>query len=67
MHRDNDGYTSVRTDIDPLHALTVFEFAKVGTCVRRFQWSRGVGVRVGVAAGCGTAVRVGVSVGVCGR
>ena len=29
MHNDVDGYTSVRKEIDPLHALTVLEFAKV--------------------------------------
>ena len=29
MHKDGDGYTSVREDKDPMHAVHVFEFAKV--------------------------------------
>ena len=30
LHNDKDGYTSVRDSIDPMHALHVLEFAKVG-------------------------------------
>ena len=29
MHKDTDGYTSVREAIDPMQAITVLEFAKV--------------------------------------
>ena len=29
MHTDEDGYTSVREDVDPLHAVSVMRFAKV--------------------------------------
>ena len=30
MRKDADGYTEVKTDVDPRNALTVLEFAKVG-------------------------------------
>ena len=38
MHTDGDGYTSVREDADPLHAVNVMRFAKVmhknsGACI----------------------------------
>ena len=29
MHTDEDGYTSVRKDVDPRHAVNVMRFAKV--------------------------------------
>lgn len=46
MHKDQDGYTSVRTSVDPLHALTVLAFAQVhnklgGTCRHIFRSGRG--------------------------
>ena len=41
MHRDADGYTSVRMGVDPLNAVTTMEFAKVGQEVgRSVSWGR---------------------------
>ena len=48
MHTDGDGYTSVREDADPLHAVNVMRFAKVmhkqsGACIKlEYDWNMGL-------------------------